>query len=151
MKVDRAVTKPSRQTNTEILEFQVVTKRGLEKPVKAIIRKRLDSDQELVGLYGTLQDITATSLPNRQVKNTGINTHVDHYGNVPFGYHVTDSRGYFTEINDTELIWLGYTREEVVGRMALKSILSEDSARAYADSQLLFEKNGSLRDMHLTF
>ncbi len=150
MKVDRAVTKPSRQTNTEILEFQVVTKRGLEKPVKAIIRKRLDSDQELVGLYGTLQDITATSLPNRQVKNTGINTHVDHYGNVPFGYHVTDSRGYFTEINDTELIWLGYTREEVVGRMALKSILSEDSARAYADSQLLFEKNGSLRDMHLT-
>ncbi|PQJ09817.1 hypothetical protein CJD36_018000 [Flavipsychrobacter stenotrophus] len=149
IKVDRAVTKPSRQTNTEILEFRVVTRRGTEKTVKAIIRKRLDKEQQLVGLYGTLQEILPAKINGAQpleinLKNT------DQFRGAPFGYHVTDTKGYFTEINETELSWLGYTRDEVVGRMAIKGILAEESARAYADSQLLFEKNGSLKDIHLT-
>lgn len=148
--VDKALTKPSKSTNTEILEFRVVTKRGVGKPVKAIIRKRLNAEQQLIGLYGTLQDISvvASNMPlpvNRQSATT-----IDNINTAPFGYHITDSTGYFTEINDTELGWLGYARQEVVGKMALKSILAEESARAYADSQLLFEKNGSLKDIHLT-
>ena len=40
----------------------------------------------------------------------------DLYNRAPCGYHSLDPEGTFVQINDTELTWLGYTREEVVGR-----------------------------------
>ncbi|MGB6064130.1 MAG: PAS domain S-box protein [Desulfomonilaceae bacterium] len=41
----------------------------------------------------------------------------DLYNNAPCGYHSLDSNGVFVRINDTELSWLGYTREEIIGKM----------------------------------
>ena len=35
----------------------------------------------------------------------------DLYNNAPCGYHSLDEEGTFVQINDTELTWLGYTRE----------------------------------------
>ncbi len=40
----------------------------------------------------------------------------DLYQNAPCGYHSIDPEGRILRINDTELRWLGYTREELVGR-----------------------------------
>src|SRR5689334_13648639 len=39
------------------------------------------------------------------------------YDHSPCGFHSIDSAGLIVRINDTELEWLGYTRDEVVGRM----------------------------------
>ena len=50
----------------------------------------------------------------------------DLYNNAPCGYHSLDPEGTFVQINDTELTWLGYTREEVVGRMKFSDILATD-------------------------
>jgi signal transduction histidine kinase/ActR/RegA family two-component response regulator len=38
----------------------------------------------------------------------------DLYDNAPCGYHSLDANGIFIHINQTELNWLGYTREEVI-------------------------------------
>ena len=38
------------------------------------------------------------------------------YHRAPCGYHSLDRDGVFIRINDTELGWLGYAREEVIGR-----------------------------------
>lgn len=40
----------------------------------------------------------------------------DLYNQAPCGYHSLDKNGVIVQINDTELGWLGYTREEVIGR-----------------------------------
>jgi PAS domain S-box-containing protein len=38
------------------------------------------------------------------------------YNNSPCGYHSLDARGVFVRINDTELNWLGYSRDEIVNK-----------------------------------
>ncbi len=40
----------------------------------------------------------------------------DLYDYAPIGYHSLDEDGYYVRINQTELDWLGYSREEVLGR-----------------------------------
>ena len=36
----------------------------------------------------------------------------DLYNHAPCGYHSLDPEGNFVQINDTELAWLGYSREK---------------------------------------
>jgi PAS domain S-box-containing protein len=42
------------------------------------------------------------------------------YDKAPCGYHSVDADGIFVLINQTELDWLGYTREEVIGKMTFR-------------------------------
>ena len=51
----------------------------------------------------------------------------DWYQNAPMGFHSLDANGTIIDINDTELDWLGYRRDEVVGRMHISALLSEKS------------------------
>ncbi|MBG7617850.1 CHASE3 domain-containing protein [Herbaspirillum sp. AP02] len=56
----------------------------------------------------------------------------DLYNNAPCGYHsVDESDKTIIKINDTELKWLGYTREQVVGRMTQLDLLAPVSAERY--------------------
>ena len=45
------------------------------------------------------------------------------YNKAPCGYHSLNADGVFVSINDTELEWLGYRREEVVGKMGFADII----------------------------
>jgi PAS domain S-box-containing protein len=49
------------------------------------------------------------------------------------GYHSLDGDGAFVAVNDTELEWLGYRREELVGKKTFRDLLT-------ADSQALFDR-----------
>ena len=55
----------------------------------------------------------------------------DLYNNAPCGYHSLDPDGTFVQINDTELTWLGYTRDEVVGRMKFSDILTTETRKHF--------------------
>ena len=55
----------------------------------------------------------------------------DLYNRAPCGYHSLDPEGKFVQINDTELAWLGYSREEVVGRMNFADLLTPDSQQSF--------------------
>ncbi|NQE47215.1 sensor histidine kinase [Herbaspirillum rubrisubalbicans] len=56
----------------------------------------------------------------------------DLYNNAPCGYHsVDESNKIIIKINDTELKWLGYTRDQVVGRMTQADLLAPASAERY--------------------
>ncbi len=48
----------------------------------------------------------------------------DLYNNAPAGYHSLDHTGQFVQINDTELAWLGYSREEVAAGLSFAVLLS---------------------------
>ena len=57
----------------------------------------------------------------------------DLYDQAPCGYHSVDSDGLIVRINATWLSWLGYTREEVVGRMRHPDLMTPESARRFRE------------------
>ncbi len=71
------------------------------------------------------------------------------YNNAPCGYHSLDPDGLFLRINNTELKWLGYTRDEVVGRMRFIDLLAPQSRDAYRRGVATLENRGALRDTEL--
>jgi PAS domain S-box-containing protein len=55
------------------------------------------------------------------------------FQNAPGGYHSLHLDGNFIYINDTELKWLGYRREEVIGTLCFQDILTEKSRAIYKE------------------
>ncbi|WP_034292602.1 ATP-binding protein [Herbaspirillum sp. RV1423] len=54
------------------------------------------------------------------------------YNQAPCGYHSIDEEsGLIVQINDTELSWLGYRREQVVAKMRQTDLMSEAGAERY--------------------
>jgi PAS domain S-box-containing protein len=58
----------------------------------------------------------------------------DLYNFAPCGYHSLDKNGVFVRINDTELQWLGYSREEVVGKMSATDIMTKGTWNVIAEN-----------------
>jgi PAS domain S-box-containing protein len=73
----------------------------------------------------------------------------DLYNNAPCGYHSVDRNGVFVRINDTELRWLGYAREELVGKAIMPDILSARSKELFSVNFPLFLEQGWLQDVEL--
>ena len=57
----------------------------------------------------------------------------DLYERAPCGYHSLDADGRFVRVNDTELSWLGYARNDVIGRMRFRDLLTPDSRARFDD------------------
>ena len=70
---------------------------------------------------------------------------LDLYNNAPCGYHSLGPDGMVIEMNDTELRWLGYQREEVVGRLRLPDLLSAQNAERFDQMFSLFVQSGDTR------
>ncbi|HEU0291761.1 MAG TPA: PAS domain S-box protein [Anaerolineales bacterium] len=72
----------------------------------------------------------------------------DLYDNAPCGYHSLDQAGHIIRINQTELNWLGYIREEVLGH-SLQDFITDESRKTFRESFPTFKQNGLLRDLEL--
>ncbi len=70
----------------------------------------------------------------------------DLYENAPVGYHVLDASGTVLMVNQTQLDWLGYTREEMLGQ-SMSSFLTPDGIAAFAEGFPAFQEHGSVRDV----
>ncbi len=75
----------------------------------------------------------------------------DLYNNAPCGYHSLDKNGYFVQINDTELSWLGYEREEIINKMRAIEIMTSESKEVFFSAFPLFKTKGRLNDLELDF
>lgn len=71
----------------------------------------------------------------------------DLYNNAPCGYHSLDKNGVFLRMNETELRWLGYTCEELIGKLNYADILTEKSRQVFAENYLRFKESGLVRDL----
>jgi len=69
----------------------------------------------------------------------------DLYNNAPCGYHSVDKDGVFVRINNTELKWLGYQRDEMVGKMKFADLVTSDSLKIYEEN---FPKLKALGEIH---
>lgn len=73
----------------------------------------------------------------------------DLYENAPCGYHSVDRSLRIVKMNHTELEWLGYTRDELVGKKTLVELQTPNSQVIYLQKfQELIEKK-TLRNIEL--
>lgn len=71
----------------------------------------------------------------------------DLYDRAPCGYHSLDGNGTIVRINDTELTWLGYTRDEVVGRVKFTDLLTPESLARFRQEFPGFKERGYVHDL----
>lgn len=76
----------------------------------------------------------------------------DLYNRGPCGYHSVDAEGRIVRMNDTWLAWLGYAREEVVGKMRHADLMTPESAeRFWKEAFPLFRRQGWLKAMEFEY
>ena len=71
----------------------------------------------------------------------------DLYNNAPCGYHSIDKDSYFVRINDAELSWLGYSREEIIGKKKFPDIITEESIKSFQKYFPRFKECGEIYDL----
>lgn len=71
----------------------------------------------------------------------------DLYNQAPCGYHSLDAEGTFIRINDTELAWLGYTREEVIHKKKFADFVTAESLLLFQKSFPVFKAQGWVNDL----
>lgn len=127
------------------------TFKGTPKWWDTVVSPITDSNGQPVMLLAVSRDITETHEQQNQIRrlNSDLETRVQErtsqlaavnerlrqtlqdaqtlYNKAPCGYHSVDANGLFVLINQTELDWLGYTREEVIGKMTFRDqVLAAD-------------------------
>ena len=71
----------------------------------------------------------------------------DLYNNAPCGYHSLNEQGVIVRMNDTELNWLGYLREEVLNQKKFVDFLSPESQSLFHECFLQFKQTGWLNNV----
>lgn len=71
----------------------------------------------------------------------------DLYDRAPCGYHSLNSQGMFVGINQTELDWLGYHKDEVIGKIRFLDLLTPESVALFHQQFPRFMEKGLVRDL----
>jgi PAS domain S-box-containing protein len=71
----------------------------------------------------------------------------DLYNRAPCGYHSLDGEARFVAVNDTELEWLGYSREELLAGMRVTDVLTPASRETFAANFAGFMERGFVHDL----
>jgi PAS domain S-box-containing protein len=69
------------------------------------------------------------------------------YDLAPCGYHSLDRNGLYVRINQTELQMLGYTWNEIVGKIRFVQILTPDSQLKFQANFPAFKERGFVKDL----
>jgi PAS domain S-box-containing protein len=73
----------------------------------------------------------------------------DLYDNAPCGYHALDQQGTFLRINKTELDWLGYTSDEVIGKLNIANLIADENRHDFQECFTRLEQHGSWSDLEI--
>jgi PAS domain S-box-containing protein len=101
-------------------------------------------ERELI--YADARDITHLKEAEEELHRYAAEVS-DLYNNAPCGYHSLDPHGVFLRINDTELKWLGYKREEIVGRKKFPDLLPPEGLKQFEEAFAGFKRRGWVRDL----
>jgi PAS domain S-box-containing protein len=114
----------------------------------------------LIGIGGgvaILREIDAREAARRALAESGLllrdayDQLADLYEHAPCGYHSIDASGIIVRMNDTELGWLGYTREEVVGRMHVTDLVMPHAVEPTRARLLDFAQTDHVADVRVEY
>lgn len=130
------------------VEHRFVTRNGDIKHLYERGAVCVDESNQPIEMCGTVYDLTDIRVAEAELR-TYAEEVSDLYNNAPCGYHSLDANGTFVRINDTELKWLGYSREEVINKMKLVDVLSDESIQEFLSSFERFKISGSIYGVEL--
>ena len=108
----------------------------------AVIGKQL-KEMEIVGVY---EDITEHKRMQEALMESEEKYH-DLYQNAPDAYHSIGPDGTILEVNNTWLRMLGYNRDEVVGKMKLTDLLTDEGKAIFRETFPELRKRGSVENL----
>jgi len=73
--------------------------------------------------------------------------YLDLYQNAPVGYHSLGPDGTILEVNDTWLRMLGYDRDEIIGKVKLTNLLTDEDLKTFDDTFSELKKKGSIENV----
>jgi PAS domain S-box-containing protein len=73
----------------------------------------------------------------------------DLYNNAPIGYHSVNEDGLIVMMNQAELDWLGYRREELVGVKFFRDLLTPSSRQSYEEQFPRYKARGWIKELEI--
>ncbi len=137
-----------RQGETVRGELRLRTKGGPAKIFLMAAGPLFGEKGEFIGTLALLVDITELKHKEEALRQSE-QRYSDLYNTAPDGYHTLAPDGTFLEINETELRWLGYRREEILGRLTLFDVTDEHGRRALERALSRLRKGEMIRDLEL--
>ncbi|HEY9884704.1 MAG TPA: PAS domain S-box protein, partial [Thermosynechococcaceae cyanobacterium] len=163
VRVNHAVQQALQQRTTYHLEYRVVWADGSVHWVEGKGEAVYDTANQPVQMSGTIVDITdrkrietalhqANQTLEQQVqeRTAELKRRADEvqdlYDQAPCGYHSLDAEGRFVRINDIELQWLGYERQEILGKL-FSDLLTSPSIQTFQEHFSRFKQVGWVRNL----
>jgi len=100
------------------------------------------------GIFVLLYDITELKAAEQEIQRQADELD-DLYNHAPCGYHSLDQHGFIQKINDTELAWLGYTREELVGQRKITEFLTPSAVETFRQNFPKIHAGEAIRELPL--
>lgn len=92
-------------------------------------------------------------IAERQLTESALQIHMqeveDLYNNAPCGYHSLNPEAVFVRINDTELRWLGYTREEVIDQRRFTDLITPESRCTFQETFPRLKQQGWINNVEI--
>ncbi len=111
---------------------------------------RPEGDDE-IGRLGIDIERAAALLEERQSESERYASEVsDLYNHAPCGYHSVDAEGVVRRMNDTELSWLGYPREEIEGKVRYMDLMTAASRKLALELFEPFKREGKVASVELS-
>lgn len=134
-----------RKAEEEIIKLN----RRLEAMVKERTLELEEANSLLEETNTSLEEEIAERMKIEEDLHKSIREISDLYENAPCGYHSLDPEGRIIRINETELKWLGYSREETLGRK-FTDFITPESKIVYKNNYPAYMERGWVNDLEFS-
>lgn len=148
-RLDTAIQRAIRTGASFELELEMVRADGSVRSVVARGEAERDTNGEIILARGMVEDITERKQAEAALQKSAAEIE-DLYNHAPCGYHSIDADGVLVRINDTELKWLQYTPDEVVGKRRLTDFLTPESVETFTSTFPQLKTKGMAQNVELT-
>jgi two-component system cell cycle sensor histidine kinase/response regulator CckA len=127
-------------------DWQVIRKKGTKRYIEVSVSLQKNSSGQPIGFRGIARDITERKQVLEEMVRKAEEI-ADLYNNAPCGYHSLGIDGTILRINDTELKWLEYSRDEVIGKKKWSDFLTPAGCQIFKNTFPILKKQKWIRDI----